>query len=321
VTAASAELRRPLITVQLCTYNRRALLGRVLEALFHQDLDPNDYEIVLVDDGSNDGTYEEILRHVRPTCAFQLVRQRNAGLARGRNVGIERARGEIILFMDDDVLATSNLLSTHVRFHREHQRTICRGVAINVESFDNLPPPTYSLRNYSGAYFWTTNVSAPLALIRETGNFDERFREYGWEDLELGFRLRRKGVPSLLARDAVVYHFKPPLVPAQFARAARQARAQARTARQFFAKHPHWRIGLATGQIAPLLWWSTVARRAGWPAVLERIASPGQDQNGWPMGLRRWAAERFARSEYFDELKVDTRSAVDTRSTAPGDPS
>ncbi|HXN08727.1 MAG TPA: glycosyltransferase family A protein [Candidatus Acidoferrales bacterium] len=310
MTAASAEPRRPLITVQLCTYNRHALLGPVLDALFHQDLDPNDYEIVLVDDGSTDGTYEEILQHVRPTCGFHLVRQRNAGLARGRNVGIERARGEIILFMDDDVLATPKLLSTHIRFHREHRRSICRGVAINVESFDNLPPPKYSLRNYSGAYFWTTNVSVPLALLNEAGRFDERFREYGWEDLELGFRLRRKKIPSLLARDAVVYHFKPTLAPAQFARAARQARAQARTARQFLAKHPHWRIALATGLIAPLLWWSTVARSAGWPALLERIASPGQDENRWPMGLRRWAAERFARSEYFDELTVDARSTA-----------
>jgi len=309
VSTPIAQPRRPLITAQLCTYNRRAMLGRVLDALFHQDLDPNDYEIVLVDDGSGDGTYEEILRHVRPTCAFHLVRQRNAGLARGRNVGIERARGEIILFMDDDVLATPSLLSAHVRFHREHRRAICRGVAINVESFDKLPPPSYSLRNYSGAYFWTTNVSVPLALVVESGRFDERFREYGWEDLELGFRLRRKGIPSLLNRDAVVYHYKPPLAPAQFARAARQARAQARTAKQFLAKHPHWRIALATGQIAPLMWWSSVARRAGWPALLGRIASPDQAHSAWPMGMRRWAAVRFARSEYFDELNATRNPA------------
>jgi len=67
---------RPIITVQLCTYNRRALLGRVLAALFQQDLRSDDYEIVLVDDGSNDGTYEDVLRQLRPPCAFYLVRQR-----------------------------------------------------------------------------------------------------------------------------------------------------------------------------------------------------------------------------------------------------
>lgn len=298
----TSQIRRPVITVQLCTYNRRDLLADVLAALFQQDLHPDDYEIVLVDDGSDDGTYEEVLRWLRPPCALYLVRQRNAGLARGRNVGIERARGEIILFMDDDVLATPGLLSAHVRLHRAVPDAICRGVAINVESFDTLPPPSYSLRNYSGAYFWTTNVSVPMALIERAGRFDERFCEYGWEDLELGFRLRAMGVRSVLTRDAVVYHYKPKLAPAQFARVERQARAQARTAKVFLEKHPHWRIALATGQVAPMLAWSRVARRTGWPQLLKRIAGSSVQKNGWPLSVRRWAAARFARSAYYAEL-------------------
>ena len=60
----------PLITVQICTYNRRALLGQVMNALFSQDLDPALYEIVLVDDGSSDGTYEHVIRGLRPPCAL-----------------------------------------------------------------------------------------------------------------------------------------------------------------------------------------------------------------------------------------------------------
>jgi len=307
VSQAVGARRLPRITVQLCTYNRRALLGRVLDALFHQDLDPDDYEIVLVDDGSTDGTYEDVIRALRPTCALHLVRQGNGGLAHGRNVGIERARGEIILFMDDDVLATPGLLAAHLRHHRAHRRSICRGVAINVESFDALPKPEYSLRNYSGAYFWTTNVSLPVVLLNEAGRFDERFREYGWEDLELGFRLRRMGVPSILAPDAVVYHHKPKLEPSQFERTSRQARAQARTARLFLEKHPHWRIALATGQVAPMLFLSEVARRSGWPQLLESIARPGIVDNGWPLGMRRWAASRLARSAYYDELTNGAR--------------
>jgi glycosyltransferase involved in cell wall biosynthesis len=146
-------MKMPIITVQLCTYNRRALLGRVMAALFAQDLDPDDYEIVLVDDGSTDGTYESVIGTLRPTCALTVVRQRNAGLARGRNAGIARARGEFIMFMDDDVLATPGLLSAHLRCHRAHARAICRGAVINVASFDELPPARYTWRNYSGAYF------------------------------------------------------------------------------------------------------------------------------------------------------------------------
>jgi glycosyltransferase involved in cell wall biosynthesis len=140
-------MKLPLITVQLCTYNRRALLGRVMQALFDQDIDPADYEIVLVDDGSTDGTYEAVISQLRPTCALTVVRLRNGGLARGRNAGIERARGEFIMFMDDDVLATPGLLAGHLRCHRAHPRAICRGGVINVASLDDLPPARYTWRN------------------------------------------------------------------------------------------------------------------------------------------------------------------------------
>ncbi|HLJ83247.1 MAG TPA: glycosyltransferase family 2 protein [Candidatus Eremiobacteraceae bacterium] len=297
----ATDVAKPKITVQLCTYNRRALLGRVLQALFTQDLDPEDYEIVLVDDGSTDGSYESVIEKLAPPCALHVVRQRNAGLARGRNAGIARARGAVIMFMDDDVLATPGLLSAHVRFHKAHQRAICRGGVINVSSFDDLPPARYSWRNYSGAYFWTTNVSAPLALVREAGAFDERFSEYGWEDLELGFRLRTMGVPSILARDALVYHYKPPAQPQAFDGMIRQARAQARTARLFAEKHPHWRVRVATGQTAPQLFLSGLARAFGWPALLRKLSRDRDARNA--NALQRWAAARLARAAYFDELR------------------
>ena len=293
----------PLITVQLCTYNRRALLGRVMDALFAQDLDPAQYEIVLVDDGSTDGSYEAVIERLRPSCSLTVVRQSNAGLAAGRNAGIARARGTIIMFMDDDVLATPGLLQAHLRFHAAHARAICRGAVINVASFDNLPPAVYSWRNYSGAYFWTTNVSVPLDLVKAAGAFDQSFREYGWEDLDLGFRLRRMNVPSILAHDALVYHYKPLAQPPAFAGMARQARAQARTAVQFLHKHPHWRIALATGQIGPALWWSGVTRAAGWPKLLAAIARAGNLSSPFPIGIRRWAAARFARAAYYEELE------------------
>jgi len=305
----SSASQGPRITVQLCTYNRRALLGRVLQALFDQDIDPDAYEVVLVDDGSTDGTYEEIIAPARPRCALHVVRQKNAGLARGRNVGTARARGEYVLFMDDDVLATPNLVRAHLRFHETHPRSICRAGVINVASFDDLPPPRYSWRNYSGAYFWTTNVSLPLALLHEAGGFDERFREYGWEDLELGFRLRSMGVPSLRAHGAIVYHFKPPVARANVPSMVRQARAQARTAVQFLRKHPHWRVALATGQIAPFRYWSGITRSVGWPKVLEALAGGENDTGRMPAAIRRWAAARLARAAYYEELASASRSS------------
>ena len=65
-----------------------------------------------------------------------------------------------------------------------------RGGAINVENFDELPVPMWSIKDYSGNYFWTTNVSVPLATMRAIGGFNESFSEYGWEDIDVGLRLR-----------------------------------------------------------------------------------------------------------------------------------
>jgi glycosyltransferase involved in cell wall biosynthesis len=235
-------------TIQLCTYNRAALLARVLEACFDQNVDESEYEIVLVDDGSTDATQrtiEEARR--RATCALTVVTQANAGLARARNAGILRASGERIIFIDDDVIPIPTFVAEHLRAGSRHPRAIVRGGAIEVCDLDNLPPPIWSIKNYSGNYFWTTNVSVPLATIRAIGGFDESFSEYGWEDIDVGLRLRRAGVRAVFAPEALAYHFKPRPRISNVEKMIAQAQAQARTAVALTRRHPNWRAYLATG--------------------------------------------------------------------------
>jgi glycosyltransferase involved in cell wall biosynthesis len=233
-------------TIQLCTYNRAALLERVLDACFEQTV--SDYEVVLVNDGSTDDTPAVIARaQARAGCPFLVVNQPNSGLAKGRNAGIARASGERIIFIDDDVLPLPNFVQEHVRSHDAHPLAIVRGGAINVESFDDLPPPVWSIGNYSGNYFWTTNVSVPLQTIRAIGGFNENFAEYGWEDIDVGLRLRFGGVKAVFNKRALVYHYKPRPRASSVEKMIRQARAQARTAVQLEKLHPHWRTTLATG--------------------------------------------------------------------------
>lgn len=238
-------------TIQLCTYNRAHLLERVLDACFEQTVPADAYEIVLVNDGSKDETPAVIARaQQRATCAFTVINQPNSGLAKGRNAGIARAIGERIIFIDDDVLPLPNFVEEHLRAHDAHPLAIVRGGAINVEDFDDLPPPVWSLKNYSGNYFWTTNVSVPLATIRAIGGFNENFAEYGWEDIDVGLRLRFGGVKAVFNKRALVYHYKPRPRSANVEKMIHQARAQARTAVQLAQLHPHWRTYLATGDNA-----------------------------------------------------------------------
>ena len=289
-------------TIQLCTYNRAHLLERVLDACFEQTVGPDAYEVVLVNDGSTDVTPQVIeAARARATCRFTVIEQANAGLARGRNAGIARACGERIIFIDDDVLPTPVFVEEHLRSHERHPAAIVRGAVINTETFERLPTPTWTLANYSGNFFWTSNVSLPLSTLRRVGNFTETFREYGWEDIELGMRLRAAGVKGVFNRFAVAFHYKPRPRSGNVEGMLRQARAQARTAVQLRALHPHWRVLLATGDDPLRRTLHRLARTIGRPQRLERrIGDRATDRA--LTGAQLGAARALASESYYAEL-------------------
>jgi glycosyltransferase involved in cell wall biosynthesis len=298
------------LTIQLCTYKRAHLLGRVLEALFDQTLSADAYEVVLVNDGSPDDT-NAVVERVRPLarCAFTYVTQPNGGLANARNTGLARARGDRILFMDDDVLATPVLAAEHLASDARHGDAIVRGAVINTESFDELPVPVWTLANYSGNYFWTTNVSVRRArLDRVGGRFDESFTEYGWEDIELGMRLRAIGTRSVFNRFALVFHHKPRPTGASVEGILRQVRAQARTAVQFRAKHPHWRVDLAIGTTPPQRWLGTAVHRSGIARALGLLVGD-RERTGRLSLPQQLASHVLATDAYYDELERAERGA------------
>ena len=294
-------------TIQLCTYNRAPLLERVLDACFEQTFDASDYEVVLVNDGSTDATPEVIARAARhATCRFEVINQVNSGLAKGRNAGIARATGERIIFIDDDVLPLPNFVAEHLRSHERTPKAIVRGGAINVESFDDLPMAIWSLKDYSANFFWTTNVSVPLATIRAIGGFNESFSEYGWEDIDVGLRLRFGGVRAVFNHKALVYHYKPRPRSASVEKMIAQARAQARTAVQLAAIHPHWRTYLATG-INPIqrTWHRLRDGERVTRALRARVGELSNDRALSDRELR--AARGLATAAYFDELEKSLR--------------
>ncbi|GAC1629310.1 MAG: glycosyltransferase family 2 protein [Vulcanimicrobiaceae bacterium] len=295
-------------TIQLCTYNRAHLLGRVLDACFEQTHPTDDYEVVLVNDGSSDATAAVIAAaRERATCVLTVIDQPNAGLARARNAGIARARGERIIFIDDDVLPTPPFVAEHLRSDTAHPFAIVRGAVINTTSFDRLPVPSWTLANYSGNFFWTSNVSVPLPMLRRVGNFTESFREYGWEDIELGLRLRRAGARGVFNRFAVAFHHKPPPRASGIAGMVRQARAQARTAVQLRELHPTWRVVLATGDDGLRRAYHRARRALGAKTGFDDSAEAATDRE---LTARELAAARaVAREAYYAELDATVRRA------------
>jgi glycosyltransferase involved in cell wall biosynthesis len=290
-------------TIQLCTYNRAALLERVLAACFDQTVAADQYEVVLVNDGSPDDTPAVIERARRiATCRFTVVDQTNAGLARARNAGIARSTGERIAFIDDDVLPTPVFVEEHLRSDARHGDVVVRGAVINTESFDALPVPVWSLKNYSANWFWTSNVSVRRSrLDLAGGRFDESFSEYGWEDIELGLRLRALGTKAVFNRRAVAFHYKPRPQGTNVEGMLRQVRAQARTAVRLEELHPSWRVALAIGDTLPQRLLGDALRAGGIARRLQQIV-------GDPSGERRLSPARLAAARllagaaYYDEL-------------------
>jgi glycosyltransferase involved in cell wall biosynthesis len=290
------------LSIQLCTYRRPQLLARVLEACFDQNVPDDAYEVVLVNDGSPDET-GEVIERMRPLarCRFTAVYKPNGGLAKARNSGLAQCTGERIAFIDDDVLPTPVFVAEHLRSDERHGDVIVRGAVINTPSIDRLPPPVWSPVNYSANYFWTTNVSVRRArLERVGGRFDEAFTEYGWEDIELGMRLRALGTRAVFNKLAVAFHYKPPRSGAALDGRLRQARAQARTAVQLERKHPHWRVALAVGDTTPQRWLGTAVARSGIARLVGPLVAGRADR---PLGpLAGAAADLLAADAYYDEL-------------------
>jgi glycosyltransferase involved in cell wall biosynthesis len=299
----------PRLTIQLCTYNRARLLERVLEALFDQTVPDDAYEVVLVNDGSPDDT-SAVIERVRPLarCAFTVIDQPNSGLAKGRNTGIAAATGERICFIDDDVLPTPVFAAEHLAGDERYGDVIVRGAVINAQSFDDLPVPVWTAANYSGNYFWTSNVSLRRSrLERVGGRFDESFTEYGWEDIELGMRLRAIGTRAVFNRYALAFHYKPRPAGTNVAGIVRQVRAQARTAVRLERLHPGWRVALAIGDTVPQRLFGATLRRSGVPSRLERLLNTGDGEQKLS-AAQRGAARLLASAAYFDELERAKRA-------------
>jgi hypothetical protein len=160
----------------------------------------------------------------------------------------------------------------------------------------------WSVRNYSANWFWTTNVSVRRSRLDAAGGrFDESFSEYGWEDIELGLRLRALGTKAVFNRYAVVFHYKPRPKGTNVAGMLRQVRAQARTAVRLERLHPSWRVALAIGDTAPQRLLGAALRRSGLVPRLERVVSKTSDETR--LSPRELAAARLlAAAAYYDEL-------------------
>jgi len=199
------------LSVVIPTMNKVALLERTLDALARQELAPDDtWEIVVVNDGSTDGTsaFLESRAWTGDVSLVVVTPPANVGRARARNLGARAAQGTWILFLDDDIVASPGLLRAHLELLEANPD--CGTIGYAVTEPDLIDGPHFHYLDSRGVarlqagpapgrFFVTQNAAVPREAFLVVGGFDEEFSGYGFEDMEVAFRLEDKAGVRFLA--------------------------------------------------------------------------------------------------------------------------
>lgn len=213
------------VTVLITTYKRWEVLDRTLTALLAQTWP--DFDVVVVDDGSADGTWEKLQawRDAHPgRLALQVFTQENTGQGIARNNGLAHARGDLVLFIGDDTIPEQDFVAQHVR---THQATGMPCAVVGYTQWDREGMKVTPLLDYvnEGGHqfgyrymkdgedvpytcFYTSNISVSRDVLGAQP-FDPMFRTYGWEDIDLGYRMSRRGLRIVYNSQARVHHCHP----------------------------------------------------------------------------------------------------------------
>ncbi len=205
-------------SVVIPTYNRLDLLLKVVDSLQHQQNAP-EFEIIIVDDGSDETTRYEIKKIEGVTKIFQ----QNAGPAAARNKGVTVAKGDYIVFLGDDTVPNNDFLFQHSLFHNEaglDKNFACLGYTKWPDEYE-VSKFMDHINNYGAQFgyklikhgdfvpfnfFYTSNISLSRELLLQYP-FDTSFPAAAWEDIELSYRLTQLGLKIRYNANAITSHY------------------------------------------------------------------------------------------------------------------
>ena len=234
------------------TYNRQPILAKSLTALENQQINDHSriegYEIIVVDDGSTDNTLAWLDTHQEKLPHVKTYQQNHQGPAAARNLGIQKSSGDTIIFIDSDLVVTESFLQAHADALVESiqklgsDRLFTYGRVVNTANFEYPTSEPYKITDFSAAYFATGNVAIARKWLEQAGLFDTRFQLYGWEDLELGVRLKQLGLKLIKCPEAVGYHWHLPFNLDQIPQLIDKEIQRGRMGVLFYQKHPTWEV-------------------------------------------------------------------------------
>ncbi|MEM9068817.1 MAG: glycosyltransferase [Myxococcota bacterium] len=214
-------------TLVIPTYNRAERLRALLHCVAQQE--GALARVIVCDDGSSDHT-REVATSFEDRLPLVYAHQEDLGFRAGqaRNLGIDRAIGEVVIFVDDDVLLRPDFVEAHLAVHREQDvPSIVLGFRHRTDAFV-AEMPTWAqivseerddrvgdlrgaeVHDHPQPWIFVYSCNFSIRLGHEELRFDEGFRGWGMEDTELGYRLHHAGYRILAAPQARVLHVEDP---------------------------------------------------------------------------------------------------------------
>ncbi|HSJ74689.1 MAG TPA: glycosyltransferase, partial [Gemmatimonadales bacterium] len=211
------------VSVVIPTYNRLEVLAEVLQGLEFQHEAPP-FEVIVVDDGSTDGT-SQWLRNRSFRLQLRVLSQENRGPAAARNTGVIVAQGKWVAFLGDDTVPGSGWLAAHREAHRRHgdspqvavigytgwHRRMRLNPFLRYINEHGLQFGYALIRDPEDVpfnFFYTSNLSLHRDLLLAEP-FDLRFPYPAWEDIEVSYRLKKRGLRLCYEKAATVAHDHP----------------------------------------------------------------------------------------------------------------
>lgn len=303
---------QPLISVVIPSYNSGRLLKNVLNHLLQQTLPRKYYEVIVVDDGSTDSTEQLVRNFMAPEANrvnFQFVhfpraRERQmgdgnfrAGIA--RNQGAKLASGELLSFLDSDIITPPHFLAQLIELHkrwdviqnvRHHLRNEDQNEYVLYNNVDPRQDTYIEEHKYWGPFFATQDwgslpyhwkytcsygLSVKMKHFKETGWFRRTFVYYGFEDTDLGYRMHQMGRRFYL-NPTVVYHLYPEKRRSEYRKSSLERHLLLeKTAKIFYLNNLD-------------------------PQIFEHLRSFMYGELSWRQRLRHWHQQRFAEPQGVD---------------------
>jgi GT2 family glycosyltransferase len=319
------------LSVVIPTFNRPELLARVMDGLAVQTWPRDRFEVIVVDDGGDLAAAPVVEAARGRGLPVVVERQANAGPAAARNRGIRRATGQVVVFLDDDCVPTTDWLEQHARGHAQTRLATLGPIVWHPDL------PITPLLRYAGeralfdfkrisvaddapfACFYTANAAVDRQLVIDAGLFDESFPRAAWEDTELAYRLRRAGARFVLRRDAIVQHLRG----FDLAGFLQRQRAAGYESVRAWAKHPELRtltgVDVIVGEEVEQRFFESAGRYAWLAGAAEALGSQGpgaamlamvSQTVGETSSLDDWRIDYIRQREASMNQELDRRQAT-----------